>query len=444
MEIQPKNKLAEWLDKIQQDSWQLELIISAFAIFLMIGALDALGSIKLKMSPTLAGMGRTGTFITIAWASLASVCFFFLVNLILHVVLRGLWISAVGLRSVSGDINFDALNLGNRFDRYLRTKTGNFDDYILKLENLCSIIFAFTFLIVFMLISLCIWIFLVAFLFNLITTYLHGMLKTVVATSIAFLFLGSGLTYLIDFVTLGYLKRIKRLERIYYPIYRFYSFITLASFYRPIYYNLIDNKLGRRAGFLLVPYAVAVLWLTSLKADSHVWFPDERKEQEFQKNYYDELRPETSLVGNASIPSRFVQNGFLELFIRYFPSPDDKALAVICPDFKPLKKTGISSKIVFITTDDDAEKLRTAPAKSLACLSALYEIRVNDSLFSAPAFSFFVHPHQNEKGIITTLDVNYLPRGQHEIFIKKRLKAKLNGRDTTQLNDFVRFPFWKE
>lgn len=33
MEDRSKNKLSKWLELLQQESWQLELIISGFAIF---------------------------------------------------------------------------------------------------------------------------------------------------------------------------------------------------------------------------------------------------------------------------------------------------------------------------------------------------------------------------------------------------------------------------
>ncbi len=444
MENQPKNKLAEWLDKIQQESWQLELIISGFAIFLMIGAMKAVYELGPSLDLAAAGMGRMSTFVTVTFMTLTGACLFFLINLVLHVVLRGVWISAIGLRSVSGDIDFDALKLSKRFDTYLRRKTKHFDDYIQQLDNLCSIVFAFTFLIVFMLFSLCIWVILLGFFVMMIADLPDDNIKGSLLVLILVLFLGSGLLYLIDFVTLGYLKRVKWLGRFYYPIYRFYSFITFASFYRPIYYNLIDNKFGRKAGFLLLPYVIAIVWIASLQTDSHVWFPDAPKELGLRTSFYDDLREEKSLVGSASIPSKFVKNGFLELFIRYFPSADDKVLAAICPGLKLPKNPGLSSDIVFIVGDDEFDSLLLTPAKSLECMSALYEIRLNDSLFTAPDFRFFEHPNMEEKGLITTLDVSYLLRGEHEILIKKQVATKMDGRDTVLLKDFVQFPFWKE
>lgn len=37
-----KKGFAKWLETLQQESWQLELIISGFAIFLLVGTYDPL------------------------------------------------------------------------------------------------------------------------------------------------------------------------------------------------------------------------------------------------------------------------------------------------------------------------------------------------------------------------------------------------------------------
>jgi hypothetical protein len=285
MNHDPKNNPSKWLDNISQNSWQLELIISGFAIFLMLGALNSIGNLKLELSLVISGIGMAGTFLGIGLAAVSGICLFFLVNLILHVILRGLWISAIGLRSVSGDIDFDELNFKGAFNRYLRSNTERFDDYILKLENLCSIVFAFTFLIVFMLLALFIWGSIVL-LFALVSNKYLISDGIVIISVLLVLFIITSLMYFLDFITLGGLKRMSWLEPIYYPIYRFFGWITFARLYRPIYYNLIDNKFGKRAGFFLVPYAVAVLWITSLKIDSHIWYPESPEDMELTKSSY--------------------------------------------------------------------------------------------------------------------------------------------------------------
>jgi hypothetical protein len=444
MENKEKHRLSEWLDKIQQESWQLELLITGFSIFLMLGLLKALQDTQHKIDLAISGMGQEGNFVMVAWVVLAGASLFVLLNLIIHIILRGLWISAVGLRSVSGEIDFDQLKLAPRFEGFLRRKTGSFDTYIERLENLCSIVFAFTFLVVFIIISIGIWVLLFGLLSKLGTQYLSGGASRFFVASTSLVMVLSGLLYVFDFITLGWLKRRRWLSKIYYPIYRFYGIITLSGLYRPMYYNLIDNKLGRKAGLLLIPYILMVLWMVSLKLDSHIWFPDKPGATALSGAYYDDLREEKTLTGSASIPSKYVHNGFIELFIRYFPSNDDRVLNQKCPDIKPVKKPGIRSDLVFSINGINLNSSKSFTQQSLACMASIYEIHINDSIFPQPSFRFFEHPNAGEKGLFAVLDVQYLPRGAHQIRIRKLGRNTAENADSLVFREFVSFPFWKE
>lgn len=444
MENQEKNKLKEWLDKIQQDSWQLELVVTGFSIFLVLGALDAIDAIEPNVRLLNEGIGDVGKLVSISFNVLAISLLFFVINLVLHVVLRGLWIGAIGLRSVSGDIDFDKLGFSPRFDQFLRRKTGSFDDYIERLENLCSIVFAFTFLLVFVIVSVAIWGFSVAFIFDFARANLPGEFGEIVASVLEVVLVLTGMIYMLDFVTLGWVKKRRWFSKVYYPFYRIYGFITLSALYRPMYYNLIDNKLGRKAALLLIPYIVVVVWLASMRVDSHAWYTTEDNPQEIIKSCYDDLRNEGNLIQSASIPSKFVSNGFLELFIRYLPNQDDRILQKKCPDVLPPTEPGFHPGFYIDLTGEEDKVQVDFPKLSLDCLSSLYELRINDSLYQKPSYRFYKHPNKDERGLLTLLDVAYLPRGEHEIIIRKLDRDTTEGSEALIMKDFVRFPFWKE
>ena len=148
-----KNKsFKKWLEILQQESWQLELLISGFAIFLLAGAFEQLDFISYQIKLLTTGSSYFGT-LYVPFQILLGVWYVLIINLILHVLLRGLWISTIGLRYVSGEIDFKLLNFNSTFDRFLKRRIVSFDLYIQQLEQLCSIVFAFTFLIIFILIS---------------------------------------------------------------------------------------------------------------------------------------------------------------------------------------------------------------------------------------------------------------------------------------------------
>jgi len=448
MKNRDKNKLAKWLDHLQQESWQLELIVSGFAIFLLLGAVNKLDEWDFIAEINAANLGQQGSFLQIGYMILAAAMLFLLINLLLHVLLRGVWISAIGLRYVSGDINYFALRLAPRFEKFLRRRIGSFDDYILRLENICSVVFAFTFLIVFMLVGLALF-FALFLTLNLylktkLTEWLGEGLAQAIIAPVILLFVFSSLLYFIDFVTLGWLKRVRWFSVLYYPIYRLFSFITLAPLYRPLYYNLVDNKFGRRVGFLLVPYVITIVFLFSFNIESHVWFPDEPGKAGFPKDSYDDLREDNIRIDKGSIPSKFVKNGFLEIFIQYRPLFDDAVLTLVCPNFKPLKETGFGSSLVFDVNGSYEAPRLDAPDTALICMSKLYEIRVDDSVFQQPAFRFYEHPNNGERGLLTILDLAGMERGPHHLQVKKLRINEVDDRDTLLMQDHFSIPFWKE
>jgi hypothetical protein len=447
MENQPKNKPSEWLDKMSQDSWQLELLVSGFSIVLLMGALDALDALQFKLSLVAIDGKESSIILQLGFAILVLSTIIMLINLVLHVLLRGIWISAVGLRSVSGDIDFDYFKFADKFDRFLRRRTGTFDNYIHKLENLCSIVFAFTFMIVFMLLAMGMWLlFLILVIDVVFNNLLEGLLPETLADQIgdtlATLIIASGLAYLIDFITLGWLKRIKWFTRIYYPVYRFYGFLTFARLYRPIYYNLVDNPFGRKLGYLLVPYILLIMVAVNLGIESYPWFPKNTGNLELNTGNYDDLRDEDNLVSEVSLPSKYIGNGYLEVFIRYFPHDNDK-LAKLCPDFTPAKKEGFKSGVHFNVAGKKALRQHEADT-SLICFGKLYQVSVNDSIYNEPRFRFYEHPNRDEPGLLCILDVSKLTRGEHRLTVKKHtIKDKDNPADF-EWTDFASIPFWVE
>lgn len=141
------------LDGIQQDSWQLELLISGFVIFLLIGGLEPMVrwelEVNMLMTESLVYVALYVIFQTMQTAYVA-----LLTSLLLHVLLRGLWIAAIGLRYVSGDIDYARLNYRPRYTHWLKKRVGSFDEYIERLEHYCSVIFSIAFLVIFCFLSL--------------------------------------------------------------------------------------------------------------------------------------------------------------------------------------------------------------------------------------------------------------------------------------------------
>ncbi|WP_296314407.1 hypothetical protein [Winogradskyella sp. UBA3174] len=86
------------LQKLQEERWQLELLISGFAIFALFSAYEPI-VVGIK-GAQINGLMYKGIITMFA-------CFILIFNLLLHVLLRGLWIGTLGLHYVSGNLDYE-------------------------------------------------------------------------------------------------------------------------------------------------------------------------------------------------------------------------------------------------------------------------------------------------------------------------------------------------
>ena len=81
------SKLKAWLDNLQQESWQLELLVSGFVIFLLLGVYEPLRNFDEQVSHYASSSFELG-LLGIPYSVLAAVWLFVLVNLLVHVLFR--------------------------------------------------------------------------------------------------------------------------------------------------------------------------------------------------------------------------------------------------------------------------------------------------------------------------------------------------------------------
>jgi len=444
-----KYQESDWLEYLQKESWHLELLVSGFSIFLLVQAYEGLSNISdylnlhVALSEQMNGLVRT--FVKIL--TIGSLILTF--NLILHVFIRGFWVGTVGLRSVQDRINIEALDYSEFFTKKLKESVSTLDKLLEKLDTLASVIFAFTFLVIFMFLSLFLY-FSVASLLNyggasLFNNLNDGVVKTVLfaLNGIAFLaWLIMGLVYMIDTLSLGWMKKFQRVSKIYYPIYKIMGVVTLAGMYRSIYYSLISRFSKNKIRVALAVYIFLSLLTPFIKYDQYIFYPDNGNIIKLTDSVYDDVRVDGDNILGASIPSQFVKESFLPLFIRY-RAHHNEALKATCPDWKPMKKDGFNSGIRLSSegfTMNAAYIRETQPEKALECLTNFYPVYIDSTKLDSEFF-LYRHPNNEERGIITMVDIDSLRRGKHEINVKYKY---LNREKTLVDEDYVIIPFWVE
>jgi hypothetical protein len=444
MKERSEEQVLKWLKKLQRESWQLELLVSGFTIFLLFAADKNLGEFITGLAYRFSG-GFSILIIfllLISWSIIALIVF-----LILHLLLRGFWIGAIGLRSVHPGIDFDQLNYSAFFQDKLRRKVIGLDRLIVRLDELCSVIFSVSFLIIFMLISFGLYVLFLGFvtaILKVVEDFFGSGLAVKIVLGVSFVaLLLTGLIYLIDYFTLGFFKKFRTISRIYYPAYRFYSTITLGFISRSIYYNLISKYSKRRIRLFLSSFLIFIFFTSAITYDQHTFFPEGDDDLVLDNNYYDDMREQSAYVSNVSVESRFITGAFVPLFIRYNVG-DNERIQSNCPDFEPMKNDGINSTIKVglndglqiqseLFQDEDKEML-------LSCLSKFYEVSINDSVCHDLKYYFYEHPSKHQKGIMTVFMSEHFRHGENSIIVKKKY---IDSSDSVAVSeDLARIPIW--
>lgn len=368
--VDQKGFLKEWLDRLQQESWQLELLISGLALFGIWESQSLIRAFKyyIEVNVTSTFLIYANIFTIVLWIGWS----IFLINLLIHIIIRGLWIGAIGLRYVSGDINFEELNYSERFIKHFRKSFGSFDEYIERLEKLSSVIFSFTFLLFFMFLSLVSFNIFFAVSANLMYKIiaLAGSPNTFFIAFYGMIYYGMGLLVFIDFISLGLFKKIKddSFSRVYLWIYRFYSTVSLSFFYRPLLLNFIDNRYTRRLFYLSIPYTlVIIMGLGNSYINRHSFLPLFDHNQDWQQvisehsinwNFYDDQRNDItnwnmasgsaeakSPIFYASISSYEQRETHLKLFLNYHRD-DDLLISQRHPELTGFTKRGLQNEMI--------------------------------------------------------------------------------------------------
>ena len=135
---QPKKP--KWLRKLEQESWQAELIISGLAIY---GALQFPDYIEYLANWSITFFQPENyMFLYLFFIYLFCASTFLIICFVVHFVMRAVWIGLLGLNYVfPKGINYDFEQYSPLFMKKLQEKVPNNHEDILRLEKACSAMF---------------------------------------------------------------------------------------------------------------------------------------------------------------------------------------------------------------------------------------------------------------------------------------------------------------
>ena len=428
-----KNLLKKLLDRLQEDSWQLELLVSGFTIFGLFYALEPVGNaFKTAL--------HDGDILKDVYQTVYTAILILIFNLIIHVILRSLWIGALGLRYVSGEVEIDNLNYSERFTNYLNKKIGSFDNYIEKLEKLCSIIFAISFLLIFYVVAISLLLYLLNFIGSFHTDNASILLKMLIYASYILIFVGVVLTFF-DYITQGLLKKNKWIATLYFPFYWVFSYLTLSFLYRPLYYNLIDNKFGRRVSFLLLPFYFSVLFISGMYQEHSSFISlstvSSNAIRANSRNYEDLVEKNDLFISILAIQSKVITDSYIKVKIP-LSNAIERDIMEFNESLTPYrdKRRYRSSMSIGDWEDKPSLKINTDSLHQefIKTYEKIYSIKID----SMPYKPDFIIARENRRlSFETYIGTNNLAEGKH-ILVYSRYKHP----DTDSVITIKEIPFW--
>jgi len=432
-----ENSLKKLLDRLQENSWELELLVSGFAIFGLFNSLEPVRNAFDK------AMYENNILVDLYQAVFAAILIL-IFNLIIHVILRGLWIGALGLRSVSGEVEINKLNYSERFTNYLNKKVGSFDHYIEKLENLCSVVFAISFLLIFYVFATILFQYLINFIGSLNEDNSSMLLRILQYAIVILLLLGAILTFF-DYLTLGLLKKNKWTAKFYFPFYWLFSHLTLSFLYRPLFYNLIDNKFGRRVSIILLPFYLTVLFVSNIYKEQSGFISfssfTSNTIRANSTNYEDLVEKNNLYITSLTIQSKVISDPYIKVKIPLSAALEERILRfnISLKQYqdKHLYKSymDIFGKSIESTFKGNKDSLHL---EFMNTFQKYYSIKID----SIPCKSDFVISKEDNHlnlniGFETYIGTNNLAEGKH-VLVYSRYKHP----DTDSVIIIKEIPFW--
>jgi len=433
------------LDKLQTESWQLELLISGFAIFGLFQAIDPIQKELIKAK------GNDQEIYTFIIGAIYPTLSILLMVLLVHVVLRGVWIGALGLRYVSGEIDYGGLDYSKKFAEHLTKKVGSFDRYISRIENICSTLFAIAFLMAFYFMAYMLVFGFYVLVVNLveITGLLNVDQQMQFNAVLALIYFSLALLAFIDFIGMGILKKGKLRTKIYFPIYRLFSIITLSFLYRPLVYNFLDQKRAKwLATFILPAYLLGSLLVSSF-SKQHSNYLDENSDSSAiyanTNNYEDVIDRNKDQIDFATIPSKVITTSYLHLKIPFTPFKENavfKQDSTLSPEkddrgygfnISKMELPGVS--LYFGSNTSLSEQ-----KKYLKVVNEMYQVYI-DSI-SVPK-DFIYTTNANERlQFETFLDISSIEKGKHVLRILGPRGSNSPFSQKIEVDTLAVIPFW--
>jgi len=419
----PQQNIPDWLKTQEQNSWQIELLISGGMMF------------TLWQLPSYFSYQLEEAYITTSFSTSYGIVF------VGAIMLSRALLIGFGVNLLL--VDYKNLNYSDYFNEKF-SQDNVAINRILRVEKYCSLSFSLAIIISVGTIGvLFIGYILYAFIFEKLLPFSWHDNE----------YLGYGITFLLMFISFGMLNRIvfdwlknkTKLQRWFYPISKFISYINFTWLFSYEWKTLLSNiKRWKIHSVTFLYFFIAfIISLNDFGMTNFLSFSlnsnllDKREYQDLiiasqmQNDEYDEHLTKDMLIREASIPSEIISTSTLPFFITY-DHYFDKTFNFL------FKENDIKTKW---TDVNNQEGLIVNTKKFKGVLDICFEVKINNKEVSNLNWYFRKHPITKQLGFHTKIDIDTFPRGEH--ILDARFIQHVDSLNSG--SNFIRkIPFWKD
>jgi hypothetical protein len=418
-----------------RQTWELEMLISGAVAFALLQLPSAVDQAFDRMDPHLAGSAADGLFLVHYYAKLA--LYTLIGTFLVHLVTRAYWVGLIGLEAVfPRGVRWDRVSSGPIGRRLYERRLPSLPALIARTDDVCSMIFSFSFMIVFVFIGSMLWAGLLGGLaFGISRLLFGGERFGDVFRLLALLLWLPMLVYpLIDKAVGGRLDPAGPAARLLRAVAAFYYHATFMGVYGTIMITLFSN-VRKKAIYPISVFALAAVLGTFflsemtrsrlLSLDSDVYMPRELGPREVSPRYYEDQRPPDEVFPDLpSIQSDVVVDPYVKLFIPYDPRRDNPAIARRCPGARPLREPGLRFERRAAQPRPGAADAPGAADEILRCLAEIHRVSLDGKPLPGLDFHFSTHPRSGVRGILGHIPTAGLARGGHQLQVEAVPRAE--------------------
>jgi len=422
-------KKPKWLQALEAQSWQAELIASGLAIY---GSLS-LGNYLDYFSDwaVLRFDERTLNIMVYMFLYIYAAHAILVISFITHLILRILWAGILGLSSVfPKGVNIETDIYPDYFKDKLKRDYPNLSNYSLELDKMCSLIFSILCAMVIVLINITLWI----GIYLVLSMLLLKILPVSVVNFIGFLVIG--LYFLIAIIgttmTQGKWKNANISKKYGYELVMNMSKFVYLIGHRSFNYitqTIRSNTTSK--SFFIGMFAILILsmffsfprFVNTVEFYKPKSFANGSPDPSYstKENYKDQITKE--IILEPFIQSELIEDNFLQLYLPKFKR-EQPVIDNICDSFK---------------WNDDLSKSKNRALRAASrnkCANIYYTLSVDDIKLKDLNYYYKNEFYNNRPGYEVFIPLDSLKSGRHVL----KIETKYMGGERNYVRNI---PFYK-